>query len=111
LISIHEDITLAIDGLTINSLKFLSTISRDIYYQTVHYKPTTEAKNYQTTMNDVCGVYRRGGCQVTDILCDNKFHASMDPIVASQNPPITMNYAAAQEHVPEAECNNRVIKA
>jgi hypothetical protein len=27
LISIHEDVTLAIDGLTINSLKFLSTIS------------------------------------------------------------------------------------
>jgi hypothetical protein len=72
--------------------------------------PTTEAKNYQTTMTGVCGVYRSGGFQVTDILCDNEFHASMDPIAASQNHPITMHYAAAQEHVPEAERNNRVIK-
>ncbi len=110
LINVHSDITLAIDGLTINSLKFLSTISRDIYYRTVHYMPTTEAKNYQTTINDVCGVYRRGGFQVTDILCDNEFHASMDPIAALHTPPITLHSAAAQEHVPEAERNNRVIK-
>jgi hypothetical protein len=95
LISVQEDITLAIDGITINSLKFLSTISRNIYYRTVHYMSTTEAKNYQTNIMDVCGVYRRGGFQVTDILCDNEFHAALDPIAASQNFPITMHYAAA----------------
>jgi hypothetical protein len=110
LISVHEDVTLAIDGLTINSLKFLSTISRNIYYRSVHYMPTTKAKNYQTTITDVCGVYRRGGFQVTDILCGKEFLAAMDPTAASQNSPITMHYAAAQEHVPEAERNDRVIK-
>jgi hypothetical protein len=83
LISVQEDITLAIDGITINSLKFLSTISRNIYYRTVHYMPTTEAKNYQTNIMDVCGVYCRGGFQVTDILCNNEFHAALDPIAAS----------------------------
>jgi hypothetical protein len=31
----------------------------------------------------------------------------MDPIAASQNPPITMHFAAAQKHV---KSNNRVIK-
>jgi hypothetical protein len=71
LISLQEDITLAIDGITINSFRFLSTISRNIYYRTVHYMPTTEAKNYQTTITDVCGVYCCGGFQVTDNLCDN----------------------------------------
>jgi hypothetical protein len=106
LISVKEDITLAIDGITIKSLKFLSTISRNIYYRTVHYMPTAEAKNYQTNIMDVCSVYHRGGFQVTDILCDNEFHAALDPIAASENPPITMHYAAAQE----AERNNWVIK-
>jgi hypothetical protein len=110
MISLHEDVTLAIDGITINSLKFLSTISRDIYYRTVHYMPDTKAVTYRTAINDVCGVYRRGGFQVTDILCDNEFHASLDPIAAARNPPIHVHYAAAQEHVPEAERNNRVIK-
>jgi hypothetical protein len=78
LMSVHKDITLAIDGLTMNSLKFLSTISRDIYYRTVHYMPTTKAKDYRTALNNVCGVYCCGGFQVTDILCDNEFHASFD---------------------------------
>lgn len=34
----------------------------------------------------------------------------MDPIESTQQPPIEMNYASAQEHVPEAERNNRTIK-
>jgi hypothetical protein len=85
LISVHADITLAIDGLTINSLKFLSTILRNIYYRTVHYMPITEAKNYQTTLREVCGVYRRGGFQVTDILCGDEFHASMDSTAATSD--------------------------
>ena len=110
LISVHEDITMAIDGLTINSLKFLSTISCNIYYRTVHYMPTTKALNYRTTIMDICGVYRRSEFQVTDIICDNEFHTAMDPIAASRNPPIAMHYVAAQEHVPEAERNNWVIK-
>jgi hypothetical protein len=110
MISLHEDVTLAIDGITINSLKFLSTISRDIYYPTLHYMPDTKAPQYRTAIKDVCGVYRRGGFQVTDILCNNEFHVSLDPIAAKQTPAITMHYAAAQEHVPEAERNNRVIK-
>jgi hypothetical protein len=34
----------------------------------------------------------------------------MDPFSASQTPLIKMNYVAAQEHVPRAERNNRVIQ-
>ena len=34
----------------------------------------------------------------------------MDPFLARQELPIKMNYAAAQEHVPRAEKNNRIIQ-
>ena len=34
----------------------------------------------------------------------------MDPFSARQDPPIKIHYAAAQEHVPRAERNNRVIQ-
>jgi hypothetical protein len=34
----------------------------------------------------------------------------MDPYSAKQDPPIKINYASAQEHVPRAERNNRTIK-
>ncbi len=110
MVSLHQHVTLAIDGITINSLKCLFTMSGDIYYRTLNYMPDIKALQYRTALKDVCGVYQRGGFQVTNILCDNEFHASLDPIAAKQTPPITMHYAAAQEHVPEAEHNNRVIK-
>jgi hypothetical protein len=57
MISLHQDIPLAINGLTINSLKFLSTISRDIYYRTIHYMSDTKALQYPTALKDVCCVY------------------------------------------------------
>ena len=34
----------------------------------------------------------------------------MDPVAELQTPPIHINYSNPQEHVPEAERNNRVIK-
>ena len=47
---------------------------------------------------------------MTEIHCDNEFRTAMDPYAASKDPPIRMNYAAAQEHVPRAERNNRTIQ-
>ena len=37
LLRINEDITSSIDGLDVNSLKFLTTISHDLYYRTGQY--------------------------------------------------------------------------
>ena len=37
LLETHQDVTISMDGLTVNSLKFLSTISHDIYYRTAQY--------------------------------------------------------------------------
>ena len=110
LISVQEDVTLAMDGLTVNSLKFLSTISLNLYYRTAHHMPNTTAKDYETPVEEVIGVYRQGGFTVNKIKCDNEFCPVMDSLAANQRPPITMNYSNPKEHVPEAERNNRVIK-
>jgi len=37
LLETHQDVAISIDGLTVNSLKFLSTISHDIYYHTTQF--------------------------------------------------------------------------
>ena len=47
---------------------------------------------------------------INEVHCDNEFHKLMDPYSTKQNPPIMVNYASAQEHVPRAERNNRTIK-
>ena len=110
LISVNEEAKLFMDGITVNSLKFLSTISENLYYRTAHYMPNTRTDKYRRAVNDVLSVYRQGGFQVTEIRCDNEFRATLDPIVANEKPPIHANYSNPQEHVPQAERNNRTIK-
>ena len=53
-------------------------------------------------------VYNQGGFQIMNIRCDNKFRPLTDPMAIDHH--IRMNYTNPQEHVPEAERNNRVIK-
>ena len=55
-------------------------------------------------------VYKKCGFNITEIHCDNEFYKVMDQFLQGQDPPIKINYAAAQEHVPWAEKKNRVIQ-
>ena len=61
-------------------------------------------------MDEIMAVYNRGLFTITEIHCDNEFQKFLDKYSAKQNPKMAMNYAAAQEHVPRAERNNRTIK-
>jgi len=47
LLETHQDITISIDGLTVNSLKFQSTISHDIYYHTAQFFSQPIASVYE----------------------------------------------------------------
>ena len=103
LLQLHKDVTIAMIELTINGLKYLSTISLHIYFRTMHYIPNTTAGYYQRALNELNGAYKRGGFYLTQIRCDNEFQAALDPIVATYDPQITVNYANHQEHVSQAE--------
>jgi hypothetical protein len=81
-----------------------------LYYRTAQYVTNPVASVYKECMNELVTVYKKGGFKITDIHCDNEFRKAMDPFLAGQTPPIKMNYASAQEHVPRAERNNRVIQ-
>ena len=83
LLELQKDVTIAIDGLTINGLKFLSTISLYIYFKTIYDIPITTARYYQQALNDLNSVYKRGGFEQTKIGCDNEFQAELNPIVAA----------------------------
>ena len=65
--------------------------------------PSTIAGYYQQALNEINSVYKIGGFDLTKIRCENEFQAALDPIVATYNPPITVNCANPQEHVPQAE--------
>jgi hypothetical protein len=111
LLEVQQDLTLSMDGLTVNSLKLLSTtISHDLYYRTAQYIARPVASIYEECMDELLALYKRGGFTISAIHCNNEFRKVMDPLSARQDLPITMNYAATQEHVPRAERNNRVIQ-
>ena len=84
------------DGLTINGLNVLSTISLYIYFSTMHYMPNTTSGHYQRALKKVNSVYERGGSYFTKIRCDNEFQAVSDPIVATYDTSITVNYSNPQ---------------
>eukprot|EP00978_Attheya_sp_CCMP212_P034752 scaffold147344_cov30-Attheya_sp.AAC.1 len=108
LVQAQQHVTLAMDGMTVNSLKFLATISKNIYYRTAHFVPKQTSEFYTHVVNSLVVVYNQGGFQIKKILCDNEFRPIMDPLALNEH--ITMNYANPQAHVPEAERNIRVIK-
>jgi hypothetical protein len=110
LLEIQQDLKVSMDGMTVNSMKFLTAISHDLYYRTAQYVTNPVASVYKVCMEELVTVYKKGGFNITDIHCDNEFHKVMDPFLAGQTPPIEMNYASAQAHVPRTERNNHVIQ-
>jgi hypothetical protein len=87
LLEIQQDLKVSMDGITVNSMKFLTTISHDLYYRTAQYVTNPVASVYKVCMKELVTIYKKGGFNITDIHCDNEFHKVMDPFSVSQTPP------------------------
>jgi hypothetical protein len=83
LMEIQKDVTLSIDGLEVNSLKFLTTISHDLCYRTAQYVVNATAKELEDKMDEIRTLYKKGGFTLEEIHCDNEFRRSMDHFAAS----------------------------
>ena len=102
-------VTLDIDGITVNGLKFLTTISRNIIYRSAHYCKKNEMQEcYDKAIQTLIALYNKGGFVVTEIHCDNEFRPLMHPL--EQKYGVHFNFANPNEHVPRVERNNRTIK-
>lgn len=90
--------TLAIDGITLNSLHFLTTISRNLYYRRIHYIPDRNVEFYEIALDYMVTVYNQGGFTIKYIDCDNEFRPLVNIAVSKHH--VAINYANPQEHVP-----------
>jgi hypothetical protein len=70
--------------------------------------PNQTSQAYRSVLDNVFSIYNRAGFQITIINCDNEFQPLVHELQDVYN--VSMNYTNPQEHVPEAERNNRVIK-
>jgi hypothetical protein len=75
LVQNHQSVILRVDGMVINGVPFLMTISHNWTAEWVPHK-TTEA--YRSVLDNVCRVYNQPGFCITTIHCDNKFRPLMD---------------------------------
>jgi Reverse transcriptase (RNA-dependent DNA polymerase) len=104
----HKKATLCIDGIKINGLYFLTTITRNIMYRTAEWVPSRHISAYRSVLDNVFRIYDSAGIRINTILCDNEFQPLMEELTDVYD--VMVNYANPQEHVPEAERNNRAIK-
>eukprot|EP00934_Nitzschia_sp_Nitz4_P004202 Nitzschia sp. Nitz4//scaffold466_size5842//986//4399//NITZ4_009198-RA/size5842-processed-gene-0.7-mRNA-1//-1//CDS//3329552510//4192//frame0 len=104
----QRDITLAIDTMKINGIPFLATISHNILYRTVEWMPSQTMQAYREVLAHVFRIYSAAKFRIRYIHCDQEYKPLLDQLEDIYH--IKMNYANAQEHVPEAERNIRVIK-
>jgi hypothetical protein len=53
LLDVQRDVVLSMDGMVVNSLKFLTTISHEIFYRTAQYMQTNNAPNFEIALDEV----------------------------------------------------------
>ena len=108
LVNAQQEVELCIDTMFINGMPYLTSISKRIMYRTAQWVPSREMQDYRSVLENILRIYKRAGLPVKTIFSDNEFCPLLDPMRASHG--FDTNYAAPQEHVPEAERNNRVIQ-
>ena len=97
----QKDVILCIDGIKINGLTFLTTVSKNICYRTAQFVIDKSVTSYRAALHKVFKIYNRAGFHVREIRCDNEFKPLQ--AVLQETYSISVNFANPQEHVPEAK--------
>lgn len=104
----HQEVVLCMDTMKINGIPFLTTVSRHIMYRTAEWVQNQTSQAYRSVLDNVFRLYNIAGFRITTIHCDNEYKSLMGELEDVYG--VAVNYASAQEHVPEIERSIRVIK-
>ena len=100
---------LYIDIMYINGMPFLTTISKNVKHHTAMWVADCTAPTIASLVESVLKLYSRASFQMTEVCADHKFKPVLH-ILQDGGWSFMTNLANAQEHVPEAKCNNHVLK-
>jgi len=92
----------------INRCIFLVTIDWSMKYRTVIPLTDRTSKELYRGLDVVIREYNKNELRIRRIHCDSEFKSIMDPVADDMD--IEMNYANPDEHVPDIERSNRVLK-
>ena len=107
LIMKHDDIELCMDTMYVNEW-MLTAIDRTIKYQSLVPIETRQHKEYFCALDEILQYYNNAGFVITEIHCEGEYCGMMNEVMDDLD--VKMNFMNAQDHVPEAERNNWMIK-
>ena len=104
----HQDIELCMDTMFVNKCGMLTAIDKAIKFCSLVPMNTKQDDGYYRALDQILGHYNNAGFVITTIYCDGEYRGMMEKV--SNNMDVKMNFTNAQDHVAEAEQNNRTIK-
>ena len=103
------DVCLYIDIMYVNGMPFLTTISKNIKYCTAMWVADDTAPTITSLVESILKLYQQASFQVMEVCTDCKFKPVLQ-VLQEDGWSFMTNLANALEHVPEAECNNCILK-
>jgi len=95
------------DLMFVNGMPMFTGIDQSVRFRSLVPIDDRTAETLYKALDQVFRKYNAGGYTVKRIHCDQEFKPLMDPVKDKLD--IQMNYTVTDEHVPEAERNNRTI--
>ena len=100
-------ITLCMDNMFVNNMPMFTSIDKMIRYRCLVALDNRSSAEMYKALDKTFRLYNYAGYKIKTLRCDAEFKVIMDKVADDLN--IRMNYTATNEHVPEAERNNRTI--
>ena len=107
ILDIHQDVTVAADFMFVNGISFFVSVSRHIHFTTVEGTPSRSKNIILQCIRNITSQYNKRGFGVTNFLFDQEGDNLKDNFASMG---ITLNPAAAREHVPEKKRQIRTLK-
>ena len=105
----QHDECLYIDIMYINGMPFLTTISKNVMYCTAMWVADCTAPTITCLVESVLKLYQWASFQVTEVCANCKFKPVLQ-VLQDSGWSFMTNLANTQEHVPEAEGNDHILK-
>ena len=104
----HSKIELCMDIMYVNGVGLMTAIDRTIKYRSVEYIESKESQGHLRALSALLSRYSKAGYYVHMVYCDREFKPIFKD--AWDQLELTINYANTNDHVAEAERNNRFLK-
>ena len=105
----QHDVCLYIDIMYVNGMLFSTTISKNIKYHTAMWVADHTARTITSLIESILKLYQQAAFQVMKVCADCEFKPVLQ-VLQGGGCSFMTNHANAQEHVPEAEHNNHILK-